>query len=245
MKDIQLIFDFDDTIVSTNKEFERTNELVSTYISTRLYGNTECLQEVLNVQNRLDMEMVKSFGFVRPRYLLSWYATYEHFCKEVGQTPLAEDKQKIEELVNDIYIRRFENIPDSIPVLRQLKEQGYSMIILTAGEDEIQKMRVRQSGAFELVEEVIVYSYKTPETLKEVMQKYPAQQHVMIGNSLKSDIHPALENNVWGFHFERQTWDADHYEIDQAHPKYVHLSSLIEIPKKIEQVVLRNQSVAI
>lgn len=245
MKDIQLIFDFDDTIVSTNKEFDSTNEMVANFISNRLYGHMNAVEEILVVQKRLDIEMVKSFGFVRPRYLLSWYATYEHFCKEVGQSPLAEDKQKIEELVNDIYVRCFENIPESIPVLRQLKEKGYSMIILTAGEDDIQKMRVHQSGAWELVEDVIVYSYKTPETLKEVMAKYPAEQHIMIGNSLKSDIHPALENNVWGFHFERRTWEADHYEIDHSHPKYVHLTSLTEILEKIEQVVLRDQSVAI
>jgi len=242
MENTLLIFDFDDTIIATNMEFEKTNELVANKLSTLLYGNTEKVSEILMMQRQFDIELIKTYGFARPRYLLSWNKTYEYFCEQTNHDIDLEVVKEVELLVNDVYERRFENIPDSIPVLKELRDAGYRMVILTAGEDEIQRKRVKESGALDFVDDVYVYIVKTPTTLKEVMDKNPAQHYVMIGNSLKSDIHPALENDVWAFHFERETWEADQFDIDFAHPKYVHIPKLTEIPKKLRKVLGQAES---
>lgn len=237
MENTLLIFDFDDTIIATNLEFEKTNELIANKIANLLYGNDDNVSEILTMQRKFDMDLIKQYGFARPRYLLSWHTTYEYFCKQVGQPIEDEVSKEIEVLVNDVYERRFENIPDSIPVLKELHDAGYRMIILTAGEDEIQRKRVKESGALDFVDEVYVYLVKTPSTLKEVMDKNPAEHYVMIGNSLKSDIHPALENDIFAFHYERETWEADQYDVDFGHPKYVHIPKLTDIPVKIREVL--------
>lgn len=236
-KDIQLIWDFDDTIVQTNKEFEKTNHQSAEIIAVAVYGNKLNVEVIKAFQRKLDVEMVKTYGFIPPRYLMSWLATYDHFAKEEKLAVKQETKELIESTVNNLYVRRYENIPQSIPVMKQLKDEGYSMIVLTAGQDEIQKRKVRESGAIDFVEEVIVYPKKTPETLQEVMGRFPAVHHAMIGNSLKSDIYPALENNAWGFHFERDTWEADQHEIDRGHEKYIHLPCLSDIPKHVKRIL--------
>jgi len=245
VKPILLIWDFDDTIISTNSEFEKTNEWTANIISKALYGNEQKVQEILQVQRKIDIDMVKKYGFVRPRYLLSWYATYEHFCKELGVTTSESTKKQIEECVNDVYVRPFQNIPGAIPVLKELKNQKYEMVILTAGEEEIQRKRVKESGALEFVREVIVYPMKTPATLRSVIEKYSFPDYAMIGNSLKSDIYPALENDIWGIHIVRQTWEADHYEIDQNHYKYVRLHNISEVPSTLDWLVQQTTSYAV
>lgn len=242
VKPMLLIWDFDDTIIATNSEFEKTNEWAANIISQDLYGNKQKVQEILQIQRKIDIDMVKKYGFVRPRYLLSWYATYEHFCKELGVTSNETTKKQLEECINDVYVRPFQNIPGAISVLEELRNQEYEMVILTAGEEEIQKRRVKESGALEFVREVIVYPMKTPATLRKVIEKYSFSDYAMIGNSLKSDIYPALENDVWGIHIVRQTWEADHYDIDKNHYKYVRLHHISEVPSTLEEIVQQKVS---
>lgn len=244
-KDIQLIWDFDDTIVKTNVEFEVTNTETAKIISKDLFGEIKDIEKIRQHQRMLDLEMVKKYGFTPQRYLLSWITTYQEIAKSVGKSPISSTIDQITETIKDLYIRKYENLPHSIDVLKQLKEECYSMIILTAGVEEVQKRKVAESGAIDYVDEIYVYAKKTPDTLKEIINKHEALDYVMIGNSLKSDIHPALENGIWGFHVERGTWEADHHDIDRYHEKYVHLTSITEIPEKLQPIVQNLKSLAI
>ena len=239
-KDIQLIWDFDDTIVKTNIEFDRTNQSTAEMIAYDVFGRLDQIQEIMAYQRKLDVEMVVEFGFMPDRYLISWYNTYEYYANKAGKKLNKRTKEKITETVMDVYERKYDNIPDSIPVLKELKSQGYQMIILTAGQETVQKRKVEQSGAINYVNDVYVFSQKTPHTFKMMMEKYHYNDYVMIGNSLKSDIYPALENNAWGFHYEQATWEADQFNINKNHEKYVHLSSLTEIPVKLDQIYVKN-----
>jgi len=237
---MQLIFDFDDTIVSTNIEFEKTNMQTATIISSALFGSVVEVNRIVAKQREIDIQMVKKHGFVRPRFLMSWLETYQVFCNEQNREPDEKIKRIIEETVNDIYVRKYELIPGSLETIESLKKEGYPIIILTAGENEIQERKVKESGVRDIVDQVHVYSFKTPSTLKEVMNQYPNRQdYAMIGNSAKSDIMPALENNIYGFHFERKTWEADDWEINKNHPKYVHLPIMPELPTKLEGILLQ------
>lgn len=244
-KDIQLIWDFDDTIVHTSVEFGKTNQDTAELIAKNVFGELVLINEIKAFQVEADLEMVKKYGFVPPRYLMSWFATYEHFASTTGSSVQDFVKAQIENIINDLYIREYENVNNSIAVIKKLHDEGYSMIVLTAGQDDIQLRKVKESGVFDFMKEVFVFPYKTPEVFKLIQEKYPAEHHVMIGNSLKSDIHPALENNAWGFHVEKDTWEADHHDIDKSNDKYVHVGSLSEIPSKLEEILQASSVVAV
>jgi putative hydrolase of the HAD superfamily len=241
-KDIQLIWDFDDTIVQTYAEFERTNQKAAEIIAKDIYGEVRNIEKIKFFQRKLDIEMISSFGFVPKRYILGWMNTYEHFLLESGKAENPFIKEEIQKTAKDVYVRKYKNVPGALPILKQLKLEGYSSLILTAGIDHIQKRKVVESGAINYIDHVYVYPQKTPETLKEIIRRHPASDYVMIGNSLKSDIYPALTNNVWGFHFEQDTWEADQYDIDKKNEKYVSLHSLRQIPKELQKHLDRDLS---
>lgn len=243
-KDIQLIWDFDDTIVKTNIEFDKTNQRAAEIIAYDVFGHLSQTELIKDYQRKLDIEMVAEIGFLPNRYLLTWYNTYEYFIKKAGKGLNKGTRDEIAETVMDVYERKYDNIPESIPVLKELKSQGYEMIILTAGVEEVQKRKIEQSGAHQFIDDIHVFTQKTPQTFKMMMEKYHCSDYVMIGNSLKSDIYPALENDAWGFHFEQTTWEVDHYHINKNHEKYVSLTNLKEVPVKLERLV-RNKSLAI
>ncbi|MCQ6279617.1 HAD family hydrolase [Bacillus sp. EB600] len=241
-KNIQLIWDFDDTIVQTYVEFEKTNQQAAEIIARDVYGEIRNVQEIKSYQRKIDVEMISSYGFVPERFLIGWLDTYDHFLEENRKVENLSTKDEIQKTVKDVYLRKYHNVPGAISVLKQLKLEGYSSMILTAGVDRIQKRKIVESGANHYVDHVYVYPQKTPDTLKEIIRRHPASDYVMIGNSLKSDIYPALANDVWGFHYEQETWEADHYEIDTKNKKYVSVSSISQIPNELQIHVKIGQS---
>lgn len=225
-----LLWDLDDTIIITNPEFEKTNNYCANRLSKEIYGDDRAKQELLNMQRVLDLKMVSEFGFIRSRYLNSWLETSQTYFEKhdlVAHSTLLND---ISEAVEDIYVRKYENVPESIEVIQNLKNAGFSMAVLTAGEEEVQKKRVIESGVADFMDDIHVYPYKTPATLQEVMMKHNKNNYAMIGNSLKSDIYPALANNILGIHVVKDTWQADQYDIDVTNPLYKPILNLTEIP---------------
>lgn len=235
MKEKFLIWDLDDTLITTYPEFKKSNTLCAEIISRELFGDVLQVNDILNRQALIDISLIEKYGFLPPRYEQSWLTTSAEYFKEHGMMSNPSLQQEIKEVVQDIYIRKYENVPGSVEVIQQLKNEGYSMAILTAGDEAVQKRRIEQSGVAEFMDETYVYPYKTPSTLRAVMDRHGHNEYAMIGNSLKSDIYPALENEIMGIHVVRDTWQADHYEIDQAHPLYKPVHDLSEIPNVLAE----------
>ncbi|MEH6945020.1 HAD family hydrolase [Bacillus sp. JJ722] len=229
-----LLWDLDDTIIITNPEFEKTNSYCANLLSKEIYGDDRAKQELLHMQRILDLKMVSEFGFIRSRYLNSWLETSHTYFEQHGLAPHPTLLNEIIEAVGDIYVRKYENVPESIEVIESLKNKGFSMAVLTAGEEEVQRKRVIESGVADFMDDIHVYPYKTPETLQEVMVKHSKKNYVMIGNSLKSDIYPALANNILGIHVVKETWQADQYDIDVTNPLYKPIQNLMEIPNLLK-----------
>ncbi len=57
-KDILLIWDFDDTIVKTNVEFEKTNVETAKVIANALYGEEKNMEMILTYQRKIDVDMI-------------------------------------------------------------------------------------------------------------------------------------------------------------------------------------------
>ena len=57
---------------------------------------------------------------------------------------------------------------------------------------------------------------------------------MMIGNSLKSDVLPALEAGCWAVHVPHDlTWALEHAEEPVGHPRYRGASSLSVVPELV------------
>ena len=231
-----LIWDFDDTIVKTNIEFKKTKKNSAAIISNAIYGTEKKLEHLLDYQRRVDLRLVSTHGFLPQQYVDSWLKTYDYFAAKEKIPTLTTVKNKILDTAQNVYVRKYKEVPYAVSTLTKLKREGYPMILLTAGVESIQRRKIKEAGIEHLIDNIYVRINKTPETLRELLASYSANEYVMIGNSLKSDIYPALENNIWGIHIERQTWDADEHPIDKNHPKYIRINSIAEVPKKLKMI---------
>lgn len=58
---------------------------------------------------------------------------------------------------------------------------------------------------------------------------------MMVGNSLKSDVIPALEAGFWGVHVPyHTTWVLEHAEPPQEHPRFRELPRMDGLPALID-----------
>jgi putative hydrolase of the HAD superfamily len=84
----------------------------------------------------------------------------------------------------------------------------------------------------ELFDAVEIVSDKTPATYARVFARHGgAHRALMVGNSLRSDVLPALEAGAWGVHVPQgPVWALDHAEPPAGHPRFRELDSLAGLP---------------
>jgi putative hydrolase of the HAD superfamily len=111
----------------------------------------------------------------------------------------------------------------------------HALILITKGDLFDQERKLAQSGLGDLFARSEIVSEKTPDTYRVAFAGHAPGAAMMIGNSLKSDVIPALAAGAWGVHVPyHTTWALEHAEPPEDHPKFRRLSRLAELPALIE-----------
>ena len=112
---------------------------------------------------------------------------------------------------------------------------GYRKVCFTKGELQDQENKLKRSGLLQYFDDVEITSDKSQIeflALCEHQQIHPSEL-LMIGNSLKSDIAPALAIGAWAIHIPfHVTWQLEHFE-DIDHERLIKIEHFSEILKYI------------
>lgn len=136
-------------------------------------------------------------------------------------------------LGRDMLEHPVEPLPGVGETLADLRQSGHRLVVITKGDLLDQEQKLARSGLGDLFDAVEIVSEKTPETYARIFGRLGAGEGeaVMIGNSAKSDILPALAAGYWGFHIPYPlTWAAEVAEIPEAAPRYRRLAGFGEVP---------------
>jgi len=109
----------------------------------------------------------------------------------------------------------------------------YRLVLITKGDLLHQEQKLAASGLGELFAAVEIVSEKDASTYVRVFDRHGtgAAEAVMVGNSLRSDILPALEAGAWGAYIPYHiTWAHEVAEPPGAHARYAELGSISELP---------------
>ena len=105
----------------------------------------------------------------------------------------------------------------------------YRLVLITKGDLLDQERKLAQSGLGDLFDAVEIVSQKTERTYAEVFARHGkgAARAVMVGNSLKSDVSPALAAGAWAVHVPHEvTWELERAEAPLGHPRFAELPDL-------------------
>jgi putative hydrolase of the HAD superfamily len=126
-------------------------------------------------------------------------------------------------------------LPGVKETLEKLQDRSYRLVCFTKGELQDQENKLKRSGLLKYFNDVEITSDKTQReflALCEHQQIHPSQL-LMIGNSLKSDIAPALAIGAWGIHIPfHVTWQLEHFD-DIDHERLIKIDKFSDILKYI------------
>ncbi|MCU0826300.1 MAG: HAD family hydrolase [Tabrizicola sp.] len=115
----------------------------------------------------------------------------------------------------------------------------YRVILITKGDLLDQERKLAQSGLGDLFQAVEIVSNKTEASYRAIFARHGtgADQAMMVGNSLKSDVIPALAAGAWGVHVPHGlTWALEAADPPADHRRFHVLPDLGALPPLVDNL---------
>ncbi len=224
MRDLTTIgFDADDTLWHHERHYQLTQERLAQVLEH--WADPDHLAERLLEAERRN---IRHYGFGVKGFTLSMIETAIEVTE--GRVPAPVISQ-ILEAGRALHSHPIELMPHAREAVTALATD-HRVVLITKGDLFDQERKLAQSGLGDLFDAVEVVSDKTLETYATVFARHgdgPGRA-VMVGNSLKSDILPALEAGAWGIHVPSgYDWSLDHAERPEGAARFHEITGLDQL----------------
>ena len=213
-------FDADDTLWHNERFFRLTQARFAELLAD--HADTADLDARLLVAERRNLGR---YGFGVKGFVLSMIETAIEITD--GRVPAAV----IAELIaagREMLDHPIELLPHAREAVEAAAER-YRVVLITKGDLLHQERKLAQSGLGELFDGVEIVSEKTAETYARAFERHGAgaERAMMVGNSLRSDVIPAILAGGWGVHVPHGlTWAIEHAEPPSTHARFRELPDL-------------------
>ncbi|NEW07026.1 HAD family hydrolase [Paenibacillus sp. SYP-B3998] len=239
MREQTILFDLDDTLIHCNKYFDFVIDQFVDLMLTWFSGHALTPQDIKQKQLEIDLAGVQIHGFMPDRFPKSFVETYQWFSTHYNRPTSATEKSWLMQLGHTVYEYTVEPYPQMNETLELLQNSGHKLFLYTGGDASIQMKKVRDSGLQTYFNDrIFVTVHKTKEFMETLLheQRFDRRHTWMIGNSVKTDVLPALHAGIHSIHIPvPQDWEYNTGKIDIA-PKgaFYQLASLKEVPTTIQ-----------
>ena len=225
MADISTIgFDADDTLWHNEKFYKLTQARFREFLGD--YAEADHLDARLLEAERKNLA---HYGFGIKGFTLSMIETALEVTE--GRVP--------GRVIGDILEAGREMLAHPVELLPGVREvvesfRGvFGLVLITKGDLFDQERKLAASGLGELFDGVEIVSDKTCATYRDVFARHGtgAERAMMVGNSMKSDVVPAIEAGAWGVHVPHELeWDIEKAPAPVGHPRFREISDIGELP---------------
>ncbi|MBB5712334.1 HAD family hydrolase [Sphingomonas xinjiangensis] len=228
---IKLIcLDADDTLWHNMRHFNSTEDALLDLIAP--FASRDIAREQLNA---CEARNLKLYGYGAKGFTLSMIET---------ALELADDPLPKEMLAHILAAGRallshpvevFDGVADT---LAQLASKG-RLVLVTKGDLLHQEAKLAASGLGDRFSGIEIVSDKTANTFRRIFKKegVAAEEALMAGDSLRSDITPALEAGAWAAFIPQEgAWVHEKAAVPANHPRFRQLNSLTELPDLINTI---------
>jgi putative hydrolase of the HAD superfamily len=216
--------DADDTLWHNESIFHLTQD---NYVNLlKDYGEPDHMRARLL---EVEIRNLKLYGYGVKSFTLSMIETAIDLTR--GAVP-AKTIMEILNLGRAMLEHPVEPLPGVAETLEAMKD-GYKLVMVTKGDLMNQEQKLARSGLGDYFDAIEIVSEKDASTYRRIVarQGIRAEETVMIGNSMKSDVLPALEAGLWGIHIPYHiTWAHEHAEPPSDSPRFAKLESITALP---------------
>jgi putative hydrolase of the HAD superfamily len=223
-------FDADDTLWQNENFFRLTQDRFTQLLQN--YADADHLHDRLLAAERRNLG---HYGYGVKGFTLSMIETAIEVTE--GRLPslvIAEIMAAGREMLE----HPIELLPHAYAAVKTLAA-NHRAVLITKGDLLDQERKLAQSGLGDLFHGVEIVSDKTAKNYAAIFARHGtgADQALMVGNSLKSDVLPALQAGSWGVHIPQGvTWALEHAEAPTDHPRFHTLTTLAGLPDLVDSI---------
>ncbi|PYE88485.1 HAD family hydrolase [Phyllobacterium leguminum] len=220
--------DADDTLWQNEQFYRLTEARFASLLAD--YAEKEHLTERLLEAERRNLQL---YGFGIKGFTLSMIETAIEVTE--GRAP-AHVIRQILDAGREMLNHPVETLPHVPETLERLAG-SYRLVLITKGDLFDQERKLAQSGLSEFFDAVEIVSNKDIATYERIFARHgDGPDHaMMVGNSLKSDIIPAIAAGSWGIYIPHDlTWSFEHAVEPVDAPRFKRLeriSGVVEFVK--------------
>lgn len=223
-------FDADDTLWHNERFFAMTQDHFADLLRDHTTRD-HLMDRLLDAERR----NIPHYGFGIKGFTLSMVETAIEVTE--GRVP-ATVIQEILDAGRDMLSHPIEILPHVEQTLDALRHD-HKLIMITKGDLLDQTRKLEQSGLRDRFDAVEIVSHKTSVEYREIFARHGtgADQGLMVGNSMASDVVPMIEAGGWGVFVPHEiNWALEHAAAPQAHPRFTQLDTLSELPAKVAEI---------
>ena len=223
-------FDADDTLWQNETFFRLTEQRFTELLAG--HGEHHVLSARLLEAERRNLAY---YGYGVKGFTLSMIETAVEVTKgEVPASVIAE--------ILSFGRTMLQNPVETLPHVRETLDElagRYRIILITKGDLFDQERKLAQSGLGEYFDAVEIVSEKTAATYERIFARHAdgAARAMMVGNSLKSDVVPAIAAGSVGVHVPHElTWVLEHHEAPEGNPRFHRIDALDKLAPLLRQM---------
>lgn len=216
-------FDADDTLWQNEQFFRLTEKRFAELLAD--YAGPEHLTERLLQSEKRN---IGKYGFGIKGFTLSMIETAIEVTE--GKVPAAVIGDILEagRVMLDHPVETLPHVEETLETLAR----DYRLVLITKGDLFDQERKLAQSGLGDFFDAVEIVSDKAEATYRRIFDNHGdgPRRAMMVGNSLKSDVVPAIAAGAWGVYVPHDlTWALEHVEAPSADPRFREIEDLREL----------------
>ena len=223
-------FDADDTLWHNERFYRMTEKRFASLLAEHAEAD-HLAARLLEAEKR----NLRHYGFGIKGFTLSMIETAIEVTE--GRVP-ASVIQEILLAGREMHSHPVETLPHVRETLERLAG-SYRIILITKGDLFDQERKLAQSGLGDFFDAVEIVSDKTAVTYRRIFAKVGdgPERAMMVGNSLKSDIVPAIAAGSYGVFVPHElTWVLEHVDEPTEAPRFRKIGHLGELRDLIDRL---------
>ena len=225
-----ICLDADDTLWHNMRHFNVAEEAL--FAMLRPFADAHVARDTLNA---CEARNLKLYGYGAKGFTLSMIETAVELAGESLSRDLVAAILKAGQELLAHPVILFEGVEET---LEALSERG-RLVLVTKGDLLHQEVKLAASGLGDYFSGIEIVSDKKADTFRRLFATYGVvpEQAVMAGDSMRSDILPALEAGAWAAYIPQEgAWSHEQGKMPEAHPRFRQLEMLADLPGWIDSI---------
>lgn len=204
MKRNVIVFDGDDTLWFVESLYDDARAEAATIVAQAGLDANQWER----LQRRIDVRFAASYGVSSKRFPKSCVEAYRRLARRSTDGPNSAIETLVRDAARSVFARPAKLVNGVGKILDSLRDD-FQIALLTKGEEEIQRKRITDAGLANAFDYVAIVRDKGETEFSAVLAALgaSAESAWSVGNSLASDINPALRIGMRAIWIDAPVWE--------------------------------------